>query len=89
MSEELENKIRIISEDKDKMKVILSSVIEGIAAIDKEGKIILFNHALENMIDCSSDRILGKFHWEIIRNNQLNGLLNNSCTSRTFNFVYF
>lgn len=75
MSEELENKIRIISEDKDKMEVVLSSVIEGIAAIDKEGRIILFNHALENMIDCSSDRVLGKFHWEIIRNNQLNELL--------------
>lgn len=75
MSEELENKIRIIGEDKDKMEVVLSSVIEGIAAIDKEGRIILFNHALENMIDCSSDRVLGKFHWEIIRNNQLNELL--------------
>ncbi|MEA2021934.1 MAG: ATP-binding protein [Candidatus Caldatribacteriota bacterium] len=75
MSEELENKIRIISEDKDKMKVILSSVIEGIVAIDKEGRIILFNHALRNMINCSFDRVLGKFHWEIIRNNQLNELL--------------
>jgi len=75
MSEELENKIRIISEDKDKMKVVLSSVIEGIVAIDKEGRIILFNHALKNMINCSSDRVLEKFHWEIIRNNQLNELL--------------
>ena len=75
MSKELENKIRIISEDKDKMRVILSSVIEGIVAIDKEGRIILFNHALRNMINHSSDRVLGKFHWEIIRNNQLNELL--------------
>ena len=75
MSEELENKIRIISEDKDKMKVVLSSVIEGIIAIDKEGRIILFNDALKNMTDYSSDRVLGKFHWEIIRNNQLNELL--------------
>ena len=75
MSEELENKIRVISEDKDKMKVVLSSVIEGIIAIDKEGRIILFNDALKNMTDYSSDRVLGKFHWEIIRNNQLNELL--------------
>ncbi len=75
MSEELENKIRIISEDKDKMKAVLSSIIEGIVAIDKEGRIILFNNALKNMIDCSSDRVLEKFHWEIIRNNQLNELL--------------
>jgi len=75
MSEELANKIRIISEDKDKMEVVLSGVIEGITAIDKEGRIILFNHALKNMIDCSSDRVLEKFHWEIIRNNQLNELL--------------
>jgi len=35
MSEELENKIRIISEDKDKMKVVLSSVIEGIVAMPR------------------------------------------------------
>jgi len=75
MSEELENKIRVISEDKNKMKVVLSSVIEGIIAIDKEGRIILFNNALKNMTDYSSDRVLGKFHWEIIRNNQLNELL--------------
>jgi two-component system phosphate regulon sensor histidine kinase PhoR len=75
MSEDLENKIKIISEDKNKMEIILSSVIEGIAAIDKKGKFILCNDAFEKIIDCSRDKALGRFHWEIIRNNQLNELL--------------
>jgi two-component system phosphate regulon sensor histidine kinase PhoR len=75
MSEDLENKIKIISEDKNKMEIILSSVIEGIAAIDKKGKFILCNYAFEKIINCSRDKALGRFHWEIIRNNQLNELL--------------
>lgn len=75
MSEDLENKIKIVSEDKNKMEIILSSVIEGIAAIDKKGKLILCNDAFEKIINCSRDKTLGRFHWEIIRNNQLNELL--------------
>ena len=74
MSEDLENKIKIISEDKNKMEIILSSVIEGIAAIDKKGKLILCNDAFKKIIHCSLEA-LGRFHWEIIRNNQLNELL--------------
>ena len=75
MSEDLENKIKIISEDRDKMEVVLSSVIEGIAAIDREGKIMLYNYAFEKIINFPRNKALGKFHWEIIRNNQLNKLL--------------
>ncbi|MBU4483151.1 MAG: cell wall metabolism sensor histidine kinase WalK [Actinobacteria bacterium] len=75
MSEDLENKIKVISEDKNKMEIILSNVIEGIAAIDKKGKFILCNYAFEKIINCSRDKALGRFHWEIIRNNQLNELL--------------
>ncbi len=75
MSEELENKLKIISEDKDKMEVILSSIVEGIIAVDKEGRIILFNQALKEMIGYSGNSVLGKFHWEVIRNNQVNKIL--------------
>lgn len=75
MSEDLENKIKIISEDKNKMEIILSSVIEGIAAIDKKGKLILCNDAFEKIINCPRDKAFGRFHWEIIRNNQLNEIL--------------
>ena len=75
MSEDLENKIKIISEDMNKMEIILSSVIEGIVAIDKKGKLILCNDAFEKVINYPRDKTLGRFHWEIIRNNQLNELL--------------
>lgn len=75
MSEELENKIKMINRDRDKMEVVLSSVTEGIAAIDKEGKIILFNDAFEKIIHFPRTKALRKFHWEVIRNNHLNELL--------------
>lgn len=75
MSEDLESKIKIISEDRNKIEVVLSSVIEGIAAIDKKGKLIICNNAFEKIIHCSQNKALGRFHWEIIRNNQLNEIL--------------
>ncbi len=75
MSEDLESKIKIISEDRNKIEVVLSSVIEGIAAIDKKGKLIICNNAFEKIIHCSQNKVLGRFHWEIIRNNQLNEIL--------------
>ena len=75
MSEDLENKIKVISKDRNEMEVVLSSVIEGIAAIDREGKIMLYNYAFEKIINFPRNKALGKFHWEIIRNNQLNELL--------------
>ena len=75
MSMALENKIKEISEDKAKMETVLTSVIEGIAAIDKNGKIILYNDAFERIVEFPRDKAIGKYHWEIIRHNALNELV--------------
>jgi two-component system phosphate regulon sensor histidine kinase PhoR len=78
MSKVLENKIKEISEDKAKMETVLTSVIEGIAAIDKNGKVILYNDAFESIIQFPSHKAIGKYHWEIIRNNTINELIKNA-----------
>jgi len=75
MTEELKTKLQTATEDRNEMRAILSSVIEGVIAIDKDERVILFNSALEKMFNLNKGKVMGKFFWEIIRNNELNNLL--------------
>ncbi|NOX98050.1 MAG: phosphate regulon sensor histidine kinase PhoR [Nitrospirae bacterium] len=75
MSKELKNRIRTITKDRDEILAILSSIVEGVVAVDKEERVILFNSASENIFSLSQDKVIGEFCWEILRNNELNSLL--------------
>ncbi|MBI4619490.1 MAG: HAMP domain-containing protein [Desulfobacterales bacterium] len=74
MSIELQNKIETLTKEIDEKQAILSGMIEGVIAIDRNQRIILFNSASEGMFDVSSNRALGRFHWEVIRHSRLNPL---------------
>lgn len=74
MSIELQNKIRTLTKEIGEKQAILSGMIEGVIAIDRDQRIILFNSASEGMFDVSSYRALGRFHWEVIRHSRLNSL---------------
>ena len=74
MSIELQNKIETLTKEIDEKQAILSGMIEGVIAIDRNQRIILFNSASEGMFDVSSYRALGRFHWEVIRHSRLNPL---------------
>ncbi len=75
MAEELKVKFQAITEDRNQMRAVLSSVIEGVVAIDRNEKVILFNSAIEKIFNISKEKVIGKFFWEVIRNNELNALL--------------
>lgn len=75
MSEELRNRIQTITEDRDKILAVLSSIVEGVVAVDREEKVILFNSASERMFALPRDKVMGEFCWEVLRNNELNNLL--------------
>ena len=75
MAEEVETNVKTITKDRDQMRAVLTSVVEGIVAIDKNERVILFNSALEEMFSLNKGKVIGKFFWEVIRNNELNDLL--------------
>lgn len=75
VSEKLGKRIQTITKDRDKVFAILSSIIEGVVAVDREEKIILFNSASERMFALPRDEVMGEFCWEVLRNNELNDLL--------------
>lgn len=75
MSEQLEKKIKAITEDKNKMEAILSSMREGVIVLDKNENILLFNSSLYQMLELRSEKYIGRPFWEIISNNEINSIL--------------
>jgi len=75
MSEQLEKKIKAITEDKNKMEAILSSMREGVIVFDKNENILLFNSSLYQMLELRSEKHIGRPFWEIISNNEINSIL--------------
>jgi two-component system phosphate regulon sensor histidine kinase PhoR len=71
MSDELSQKIAQISEDKAQLHSILSSMIEGVLAIDHQGKVLLVNDALSRMFELNAS-FYDRPHYEIIRDHDLN-----------------
>lgn len=71
ISVELSEKIAEITEDRSQLQSILSSMIEGVLAVDRQGKVLLVNEALSRMFELNAS-FHGKLHYEIIRDHDLN-----------------
>jgi len=74
MAKELKAKIQTITEDRDKIEAILTNIAEGVIAIDENERLILFNPTCEKIFGFSKSKVIGKYFWEVIRNNELNNL---------------
>ncbi len=75
MSEKIKKRIETITGDRDNILAVLSGIIEGVVAVDREEKVILFNSASERMFALPKDKVIGGFCWEVLRNSELNNLL--------------
>ncbi len=71
MSENLEERLKTISEHTNELMAILSSMIEGVVAIDENERVMMINEAAKKMFNLYDDSIIGRPYWEIIRNNEL------------------
>lgn len=86
MSERLETAVSELQENNTKMKSILTSMQNGVIALDTENKIILVNPVVEEMFAIRSDDIKGKHIFEVIRNEKLVEILKGlSCHNEMIN----
>jgi two-component system phosphate regulon sensor histidine kinase PhoR len=75
MSEEIQDDIQTITEEKNELRAILSSMAEGVIVVDKDEKILLINSSGEEMLDLSTEKVTGKFLWEMVRKEELVSLV--------------
>jgi two-component system phosphate regulon sensor histidine kinase PhoR len=71
MSDELSQKIAQISLEKSQLDSVLSSMLEGLLAVDSSGKVLLVNKALGQILNLDSS-FYGRPYYEAIRNPELN-----------------
>ncbi len=81
MAQRLRDNIRQITEERNKVKAILTSMNDGVIAIDRNGAILLINPAVERMFDIKYENSVGKTVIEVIRNFELEKLLHEALES--------
>jgi len=60
MAEELEEKITEVSQEKNRIEAILESMVDGVIAVDREGKVSLINPAARRIFNIEAEKIKGK-----------------------------
>lgn len=75
MAQRLKDTIRQITEERNKIKAILTSMNDGVIAVDRAGNILLINPAVERMFNVSYEQSMGKGVIEVVRNYELEKFL--------------
>jgi two-component system phosphate regulon sensor histidine kinase PhoR len=60
MASELEGKIKEISQEKNRIETILESMVDGVIATDKDGRITLINPAAQEIFNIDKEQTKGK-----------------------------
>ena len=76
MAQDIENKIKEIKTQNQKLGAIFNSMIEGVMVIDKAGHIVSVNPTVEKIFGVQKNDVEGKVFLEAIRNNDIAEIIN-------------
>ena len=82
MAEKSRQRITTINNDRAKLNAILTSMREGVVAVDCDEKIVHMNQAAVNILNIDDKEWAGKAIWEITRLSELCGALTEVLQSR-------
>lgn len=71
MAQAIEDKMREIGNQNQKLSAVFNSMIEGVMVMDREGRIVSVNPAVERVFGVERGNIEGRTFLEAIRNNDL------------------
>lgn len=77
MAQDIEDKIKEIHSQNQKLAATFTSMVEGVIITNKEERIISVNPAVENMFEISNKNIAGMIFLEAIRNKNISELIKN------------
>ncbi len=76
MAQDIEDKIKEVKTQNQKIAAIFNSMIEGVIIVDKESRIISINPTIEKIFGVSKKEAEGKTFLEAIRNNDISEVMN-------------
>jgi two-component system phosphate regulon sensor histidine kinase PhoR len=78
MARELQARINTITDQRNELEAVLSSMAEGVLAMDMEERIISMNHAASVIFECDPRQVQGRTIQEVIRHPELQRLVLNA-----------
>jgi two-component system phosphate regulon sensor histidine kinase PhoR len=84
MAESLKDKINSIKDKSTKMEAILSSVVNGIVAIDGNKNILFINPIAQQMLNITEGDVEGKHLLQVIRNNKIDNMIRDILENKDF-----
>lgn len=81
MAVELQKRIKGMSEQRNELEAVLSSMTEGILALDNEERILSINKAAAQMLGASPYDVQGRSIQEVFRNTDFQGFVSNALSS--------
>ena len=75
MADRIEEKVSELSRERTQLAAILSSLIEGVVALDDQGHLLFLNPAAEQFFGVSSSEVKGRTFLEGLRQSPLNDVL--------------
>lgn len=83
MTEQLETKIREVSEDRAQLLAMLTAMVEGVMVLDYRGTILQVNPALDRMFGLVGTDTRGRRYSDVIRHDQLGELVSTILSTRS------
>lgn len=84
MADSLRDKINSIKDKNTKMEAILSSVVNGIIAVDSNENILFINPMAQEMLNIAEADFEGKHMLQVIRNNKLDNIIKDILKNKSF-----
>jgi two-component system phosphate regulon sensor histidine kinase PhoR len=82
MTDQLRTKIDELSEDRSQLLAMLTSMVEGVMVLDRRGRVLQVNPALERMFDVTRMEVRGRPCSDVFRHPQLDTLVSTVLTKR-------
>jgi two-component system phosphate regulon sensor histidine kinase PhoR len=78
MADELSQQISTITDKRNELEAVLSSMVEGVIAVDLEEHVISMNQAAASLFGCEAAAVLGRSIQEVIRDPLIQRFVNKS-----------
>jgi two-component system phosphate regulon sensor histidine kinase PhoR len=82
MARRVEEKVRELSQERTQLSAILSSLVEGVLALDQEGRVVLLNPAAEGLFKVRTAQVKDRPFLEALRYGPLNDALQEALTKK-------
>ncbi|MEZ6087803.1 MAG: ATP-binding protein [Pirellulaceae bacterium] len=81
LAEAMQRRIQKLQDDRRRSFMVLAHMVEGIIAVDDEGRVLLVNEAARHFLRLSSENAVGRHLLEVIRIPEVTALVNDTQSS--------